>query len=661
MECPVMKKPPTPSHLAALIKITVCCWLLAGTAARLPAAYPDPPPINNQDDLGRNLQRTMSLLESSTPTHRNTVKILFYGQSITDHKPWVDRTIADLRSRFPNANIIAENRAIGGFASQRLINTAEHDLYPFYPDLLVFHVYGAHDTYENIIRYTRARTTCEILICNDHITGNEKLVGSEYDGGGGTNPWTFFMDNFTRQTAQKYGAQLLDVREYWTRYLIANSLEPSALLKDNVHMNTQGDWLLGELVKRELVYRADFPSDPAGLVEEVAALPEDFDENGVLDIPFNGNRVDLVLQKPAAGSDGYEVRIDGAAPSTFPGVYTFTRPKPDPWSPQTTLNRVDSRAPRLLEDWTLTVDQVFTDYFTFSVEGSLTGFDGEGRSDRTFISESQQVVIDQDPRPTGDSTEVTKWFGGFGTAAEGMQPGKTITWRTEGHFTDQAVFPSVAATEATLTLAQGIPPGNHLLRLTRTGTNAPAIEVIRFYRPSADRIDRFWLDRTETVISAGGETVEANLTADGPWTLDNVPSWLQVNRSSGTGSTALALTAPANRSGGARTASLLVKKTNLPSLPLEVIQEAVPAEERQSVFRAPGNPMTLFNTPFGWIYDGAYPWVYGWEMGWFYVWNDDPEAFFFYLNDQGWAFSGGSYMPFYYIYSGPQAGWKRAG
>ena len=100
----------------------------------------------------------MTLLAASTPQHRNTVKILFYGQSITQQTWW--RLVAEhLRQQFPHANLIIENRAIGGFASQILVKTAEHDLYPFYPDLVIFHVYGSHIEYENIIKNIRSRTT----------------------------------------------------------------------------------------------------------------------------------------------------------------------------------------------------------------------------------------------------------------------------------------------------------------------------------------------------------------------------------------------------------------------------------------------------------------------------------------------------------------------
>ena len=84
----------------------------------------------------------MRLLATSTPQKRNTVRILFYGQSITEQR-WWQAVADDLRTRFPHANLVIENRALGGFASQMLVKTAETDLYPFYPDLLIFQVYGA--------------------------------------------------------------------------------------------------------------------------------------------------------------------------------------------------------------------------------------------------------------------------------------------------------------------------------------------------------------------------------------------------------------------------------------------------------------------------------------------------------------------------------------
>jgi len=51
-------------------------------------AYPPPPPATSQENLGAGVQRTMTLLATSTPQHRNKVRILVYGQSISEQDWW---------------------------------------------------------------------------------------------------------------------------------------------------------------------------------------------------------------------------------------------------------------------------------------------------------------------------------------------------------------------------------------------------------------------------------------------------------------------------------------------------------------------------------------------------------------------------------------------
>src|SRR3954449_12557496 len=119
-------------------RIVAALFLL--TASALAADdFPPPKSLGDTAQYGRNLQRTMRLLAESTADKRNTVRILFYGQSITEQK-WAKLVEDDLRRRFPHANLVIENRALGGFASQMLVKTAVTDLYPFQPDLLIFHV-----------------------------------------------------------------------------------------------------------------------------------------------------------------------------------------------------------------------------------------------------------------------------------------------------------------------------------------------------------------------------------------------------------------------------------------------------------------------------------------------------------------------------------------
>ena len=59
-----------------------------------------PPLPANLDQLGKNLQRTMTLLATSTPEHRNRVRILFYGQSVTAG-PWSYAVMEDLKKAYP--------------------------------------------------------------------------------------------------------------------------------------------------------------------------------------------------------------------------------------------------------------------------------------------------------------------------------------------------------------------------------------------------------------------------------------------------------------------------------------------------------------------------------------------------------------------------------
>ena len=90
----------------------------------LAQAYPAPAPDPNEAKLGWGVQRAMTLLATSTPQKRNTVRVLFYGQSITE-QAWTKTVADDLRRRFPHDDLVIENRSVGGWASQLLVRSAE--------------------------------------------------------------------------------------------------------------------------------------------------------------------------------------------------------------------------------------------------------------------------------------------------------------------------------------------------------------------------------------------------------------------------------------------------------------------------------------------------------------------------------------------------------
>ena len=341
------------------------CRLFFAASLVLPASvraadeFLPPKSLGDTPSYGRNLQRTMRMLADSTAEKPNTVRVLFYGQSITEQK-WAKLVEDDLRRRFPHANLVVENRALGGYAAQLLVRTAETDLYPFQPDLLIFHVYGAHDKYEDIIRRTRERTCAEILMQTDHVVKPADLT-EETDPAKvpiQSGKWDAFMNhNWLPSLAKKYGAELCDQRAIWKRYLTDYALEPKALLKDDVHLNAHGEYLMAQCVNAYL--RRDETLGPAPAEQWVRTLVVGKDiawKDGKLTVEFEGARVDMVA---GAGGDGRTaaVTIDGRKPSEFAELNGFTRAVTKPegkWPVKwPVIAPIGSEKLLLLEEWTL--------------------------------------------------------------------------------------------------------------------------------------------------------------------------------------------------------------------------------------------------------------------------------------------------------------------
>lgn len=434
-----------------------------------------PEPPAHPDTLGRGIQRTMRLLATSTPARRNHVRILFYGQSITEQK-WTDLVADDLRKRFPNADLEIENRAIGGFASQLLIRPAEHDVYPFYPDLVIFHVYGADQEYEEIIHRIRSRTAAEVLMQRDHVAAS----GVDPNATPNTNKgqwWDNYMNN-TRlpEIAAKYGCGLADVRGEWLHYLQKNQLKQQVLLRDGVHLNGRGCFVMAKIVEQSLIYRPELPASGAVLARDYRTGTDAKWAKSRLTLDFSGNRVEL-LPVPATNAGSVRVLIDGKPVSAHPECFAVTRPQPNPWASPLSLSRVDNTAPLIAEDWTLTVDSVTgsdpkSATWAYSVRGSRTGVDSSGRSDAVFTSPSGRVKI-----------EPESFFRGFSPE---LKAGHVITWRAYLQGTDiySPVPPADKTRENAVLLASGLTNGPHRLELIADGGKPPAIIALRVYKPA---------------------------------------------------------------------------------------------------------------------------------------------------------------------------------
>ena len=450
--------------------------LLCLTALPLLAAEPAAkfPPLKSPGDTstrGAALQRTMSLLNSSAIERRNEVRILFYGQSITE-QVWWQAVAEDLKKRFPFARIVAENRAIGGHSSQLLIKTAEADLYPFRPDLVIFHVYGAHDKYEDIIRRIRERTTAEVLMQTDHMAAKDAMdepTDAAQLKPDKWNPWMNYA--FLPATAKKYGCELLPQRDLWKTYLRENKLEPRDLLKDDVHLNDHGNFLMAEIVKTALVKLKTEPTDAAKSMVRDQTLTAASWQDGRLTVAFEGNRVDGIFGGAVTGHDSSEtvITIDGKPPGDFRQLYTFTRTVGFAGTSWPCLLRIQ-RGPAQLqeEDWTITLANASDDYqtFIFSLTGSKTGPDGIGSAGKKFVSKSGRIVIEPDD-----------WNLQFcrKALARRLSDGFQITWK------------SIPLWNTKLTgdgpLLQGLPNGQHTLVLTGPALQKAGLSALRIYRP----------------------------------------------------------------------------------------------------------------------------------------------------------------------------------
>jgi hypothetical protein len=451
-------------------------WLAGSVAAQEagPVEYPPLVPEAVRPEWGAHIQRTMRLLAESRPEDRKRVRILVYGQSITGgrYSSLIEKW---LREKYPDADIELENRAIGGYASHQLIRPAESDLYPFYPDLLIFHVYGVNENYEAILRAVRSRTAAEVMLISNHWKRDTVVDGK-------LPPNTPDRDEARlQQLARQYGCELVEVRDPWHAYLEQHNLLPGDLLRDNVHLNEHGKWLAAQLIQRQMIYRPELAQTASdGLVREVPVVPATDFKEGRLVLEFEGNRVDVVSRTRVgtAGGSALRVTIDGQKPSEFRELYAFTRPTslvmPHEWP---AVARVGAESLPQVELWRCEILAVNPDRpeVRYRVVGSVTGEDGEGISTADFVSRSGRVRIEK------------KDWDIWSNRQEQYQPGMAFYWQVVPLHCD-LFFPPIRLDdlrESTATLFQGLPNGKHTLELTvEGGAVPPPISMLRIYRPA---------------------------------------------------------------------------------------------------------------------------------------------------------------------------------
>ncbi len=472
------------------------------TRAGVPEIRPDRiPAIPTEDEtfFGARIPRTMSLLESSGPQRRTPVKIMLYGQSITAQKQWEWILRSELAKRYPYAKIEIENLSIGGHIAPRLAFSAINDLYPSYPDLVIFQVYsGERDgSLERIFSSIRRRTTAEIITWTEHPDNFDPSRDAEME------------DNaaYRRMMAAKYGIELVEVREMWKKFLQTHALNRRDVLADGIHPNYLGGSLLGHLVLRHFRFIPNAPSFWASTVRTYEALKPLVDKDGEISLTggwraleggiesraagdslkmtFTGNRVDIVVpavtNKEKLGSA--KVLIDGKAPSQFPECHASTRARCD-FAPD---SRPGFRYVRLgpdpvAEEWVLKISKLSDDLKTFDYEfvGSKSGSDGSGSADvtRDIVSKSGKVAA------CGGFN--FHEIAGFAKATRGSMPKEfAIGWKVylmgADSYAPRGGMPSGEVESHTI--AQGLSNTTHVLEVISNGDGPLPLKEIVVHSP----------------------------------------------------------------------------------------------------------------------------------------------------------------------------------
>lgn len=449
-------------------------------------SMPMPAPAEHEEFLGAHLVRTATLLATSTAQRRLPVKIIIYGQSITGSSMFTEAMSVYLREKFPHADITLENRCIGGFGASQIIRTAPHDIFNADADLIIFHVYGGEKTgeLEELFSGIRRYTTADVLLMSHHVNGNQKKPNE-------------LSANYLRYIANKYDCELADISAAWPVYLETNKLEPKELLRDNVHPNRNGNWLLGQLVGRHIRYNPLFPAKwyhtvqtyYAGVAfdkvntspitlsgtpwENNKGVAVSSTRNSRLKLSFYGNRVDVISETPGATGSA-RILIDGK-PAT---VYTMTRPSAGPGTWWPGIRKVSHTAPLIPEDWTLKIESINADttVFTYSVHGIKTGNDGTGDNTKTFVSKSGRVVIEPSDVIFNNIKKTFK---------VAIPTGFITRWSVVPMFLESYRSPEITDKKKvySTTLVHGLSNGPHTLELITDGNGPVAVTAFEVHRP----------------------------------------------------------------------------------------------------------------------------------------------------------------------------------
>lgn len=428
------------------------------------------------------IQRTMKAMEESTAENPARINVLFYGQSIVA-QAWTKLVEEELVRRYPTVKFNFVKKAIGGFESPLLRRTAETDVYPEYPDLLFFHVYGSLKYYEEIVAKVKTRTTADVILWSSHVK-----VGED------PREMLKFRDERTRgieAIAKKWGCMYIDLNRKWCEYLIATDTPVKDMLRDVIHLNEKAFPLYANSILDDIVRIPGLSGDErhSGVISEISLddpsvkrLP-----GGGYEVSFDGNRLVAVSDGTGSASDKVEVFLDGRPLADEAGEYYSTRVTCWPmWMPA--IVHVDLGDKPLQEDWVLTfIEGTNPDgqVLHYKVRGSKTGEDGEGWSTNDFTSVSGRIKIaKRDWRMPWCVKTTNDQLKKAGKPELDILHGRELRWAVKPTY--DWPYPKKAA-GGQVVLAQGCANGQHVLRILPKPGVSLGIAKFFVHKPSRGR------------------------------------------------------------------------------------------------------------------------------------------------------------------------------
>jgi len=334
-----------------------------------------PIPVMDSTGFGMHISRFMRLLDESTTKNPSWLKIAFTGQSITDtNNTWPVDLTAWLRKKYPTAEIVCQNFAIGGFSTNYLLKRMPNDMASFYPDLVVMLDYGDKDEYERMVKWIRENTTAEIMLQTDHYCGENEYM-------------QIMPHEYLPEIAERYDAYLCDLRTPWEKYIKENNLNPLVLLTDDVHLNEYGQTFMLEIMKQYFVCNKNGKEI---VREKTIPITSKNWTNGKVTIPFDGNRVEIITQNGKIPP--VNILIDGKKPSDILDAYISSGERR---GMETTRGIITYKKAPGEQVFTITLNSYESnEVFSYSAESTKGGF--EGKSDAHGILDGNFLYLDKE-------------------------------------------------------------------------------------------------------------------------------------------------------------------------------------------------------------------------------------------------------------------------